>query len=389
MTSETATHYGTEDGDFFRPVWAEVDLGAIAFNMRMFRRLYPQQLLMAIVKADAYGHGAVPVAQTVLAAGADWLGVAFVEEGLALRRAGIDAPILVLGTTREGAAITAAVKYGLALTVYDEDNLAHMAEVARREGARLVVHVKVDTGMNRIGVKGVDAAVALLESARNNPWIEVQGLYTHFATADEADKSFTRRQYETFMNIVAALEQRDIKPPILHCANSAAAIDMPELATDMLRIGIGLYGVYPSSEVSRSRIQLKPAMQWKTRVTAVKQVQPGETVSYGATYQVGQKPEYIATLPVGYADGYSRRLSNVGEVLIRGHRCPVVGRVCMDQLMVRVPDASGIVAGDEAVLFGRQDGAELPVEQVAAWLDTIAYEVLCMVGKRVPRVYRR
>ena len=290
MTSETATHYGTEDGDFFRPVWAEVDLGAIAFNMRMFRRLYPQQLLMAIVKADAYGHGAVPVAQTVLAAGADWLGVAFVEEGLALRRAGIDAPILVLGTTREGAAITAAVKYGLALTVYDEDNLAHMAEVARREGARLVVHVKVDTGMNRIGVKGVDAAVALLESARNNPWIEVQGLYTHFATADEADKSFTRRQYETFMNIVAALEQRDIKPPILHCANSAAAIDMPELATDMLRIGIGLYGVYPSSEVSRSRIQLKPAMQWKTRVTAVKQVQPGETVSYGATYQVGQKP---------------------------------------------------------------------------------------------------
>ncbi|MFO7263961.1 MAG: alanine racemase [Bacillota bacterium] len=387
MASVTQTTNGMEQTEFYRPVWSEIDLGAIAFNMQQFRRLYPQKQLMAVVKADAYGHGAVPVAKTVLAAGADWLGVAFVEEGLALRQAGIEAPILVLGTTREAAAITAAVRAGLALTVYDRENLMQMAKLARQAGRRLTVHVKVDTGMNRIGVKGVDAAVELLQAAAEQPWIEVQGMYTHFATADEADKRFTRRQYDTFMDIASTLERHGLRPPLLHCANSAAAIELPETAADMLRIGIGLYGVYPSPEVSHTRIQLKPAMQWKTRVAMVKPVSPGETVSYGATYRV-QTTEWIATLPLGYADGYSRRLSNVGEVLIRGHRCPVVGRVCMDQFMVRVPDGAGIQAGDEVVLFGRQDGAELPVEQMAAWLDTIAYEVLCMVGKRVPRVYR-
>jgi len=388
MACSSETNRETAPDGFYRPVWAEIDLGAIAFNMRQFRRLYPDKRLMAVVKADAYGHGAVPVAKTVLDAGADWLGVAFVEEGLALRRAGIGAPILVLGTTREEAAITAAVRADMALTVYDIENLEQMAGLSRREGKALTVHVKVDTGMNRIGVKGVDDAVSLVQAAAESPWIDVQGLYTHFATADDADKGLTRRQYAAFMEVVAALERRRLKPPLLHCANSAAAIDLPEMAADMLRIGISLYGVFPSAEVSRDRIRLKPAMQWKTRVAAVKQVIPGETVSYGATYRVGRKAEWIATLPLGYADGYPRRLSNVGEVLIRGQRCPVVGRVCMDQLMVRVPDGAGIAAGDEAVLFGRQDGAELPVDEVAAWLDTISYEVLCMVGKRVPRVYR-
>lgn len=388
MTCSTETNHETTNNGFYRPVWAEIDLGAIAFNMGQFRRLYPDKRLMAVVKADAYGHGAVPVAKTALDAGADWLGVAFVEEGLALRRAGIGAPVLVLGTTREAEAITAAVQNDLVLTVYDRENLEQMADLARKAGKPLTVHVKVDTGMNRIGVKGADAAVALLQAAAESPWIEVQGLYTHFATADEADKRFARRQYAAFMEVVSALERHRLKPPLLHCGNSAVAIDLPELAADMLRIGIGLYGIFPSGVVSRERIRLKPAMQWKTRVATVKRVFPGETVSYGATYRVGPEPEWIATLPLGYADGYPRRLSNVGEVLIRGRRCPVVGRVCMDQFMVRVPDDSGIAAGDEAVLFGRQEGAELPVEEVAAWLDTISYEVLCMVGKRVPRVYR-
>jgi alanine racemase len=373
---------------FFRPVWAEVSLEAIVHNMRQFRRLYPDKLLMAVVKADAYGHGAVPVAKAALEAGADWLGVAFVEEALELRQAGVKAPILVLGTTREEEAIEAAVRHELALTVYEEANLLQMASCAGKMGKRLAVHVKADTGMNRIGIKGTENVVRLIQLAASRPWIDVQGLYTHFATADEAEKRFTRQQYETFMAIVRELERRRLKPSILHCANSAAAIDLPDLASDMLRIGISLYGIFPSPEVSRTRLVLKPAMQWKTRVAMVKRVPQGETISYGATYQVQDTAEWIATLPVGYADGYSRRLSNIGEVLIRGRRCPVVGRICMDQLMVRLPEDSGIEEGDEAVLFGEQDGEVLPVEQLADWLDTIPYEVLCMVGKRVPRVYR-
>ncbi len=373
---------------FFRPVWAEVSLEAIAHNMRQFRRLYPDKLLMAVVKADGYGHGAVPVAKAALGAGADWLGVAFVEEGLALRQAGIKAPILVLGTTREPEAIEVAVCHELALTVYEEANLLQMAACAHKVGKRLAVHVKADTGMNRIGIKGTENVVRLIQMAVSQPWIEVQGLYTHFATADEAEKRFTWKQYETFMGVVRELERDRIRPPVLHCANSAAAIDLPDMAADLLRIGISLYGIYPSPEVSHSRLLLKPAMQWKTRVTMVKKVLRGETISYGATYRVQKTSEWIATLPVGYADGYSRRLSNTGEVLIRGQRCPVVGRVCMDQLMVRVPDGFGIRVGDEVVLFGRQDGEVLPVEQLADWLDTIPYEVVCMVSKRVPRVYR-
>lgn len=373
---------------FYRPTWAEISLDALGFNLASFRRALPAELkIMAVLKADAYGHGAVETAREALRCGADYLAVAFLDEALELRRAGIEAPLLVLGyVPPEGTAL--AVQYGLTLTVFSEETLQAAARAARGE-TPVKIHIKLDTGMGRLGVHTHEAAIALIDRALSMEEVEVEALYTHYACADETDKTYTREQYRRFSEIVSHYRQRGVEFPLNHAGNSATAIDLPELSCKMVRLGISLYGFYPSEEVNRTRVPLKPVLSFKTRVVHVKTLPPGSGVSYGATYRT-RGYETIATLPVGYADGYSRMLSHKAEVLIRGRRVPVIGRICMDQAMIQVSDLAGSVeVGDEVVLFGQQDHASIPAEELAGWLGTINYEIACMVSHRVPRVYVR
>ena len=372
---------------FDPPVWAEVDLKAIAYNVRQIRQIVPPQTeIMAVVKADAYGHGAVATARTALTNGAGRLAVARVSEGEKLREAGIGAPILLLGCTPPGQ-FADVLRLSLTQTVYSKEMAALLNDRAGQKGVRAAVHVKVDTGMGRLGFPAESAAAVqeVLEIARL-PHLAVEGVFTHFATADSRDKSYAHEQLERFLVFLDALRRAGLTVPWRHCANSAAIIDLPAAHLDLVRPGIALYGLYPSGEVERSRLRLKPAMALKARVAQVKRVPAGFKISYGATYET-PAPTVITTLPVGYADGYSRLLSSRGEVLIHGQRAPVVGRVCMDQCMVDAGHIPDVAPGDEAVLFGRQGEAFLPVEEVAKAVGTINYEVVCQINSRVPRVY--
>lgn len=368
-----------------RPTWAEVDLDAIAHNVRELRRCAdPAARLMAVVKADGYGHGAERVARTALDAGAEWLGVAILEEALALRQAGIAAPILVLGYLAPGQADTAAV-YDLNLTVYDLDSAAALDQWGRALGRPVPVHVKVDTGMGRIGLPPQDV-LAFVQRLQALPGLQLAGIFTHFATADEPDGAFTGEQFAAFRGVLETLSAAGIEIPLRHAANSAATMRHPGTHLDLVRCGIALYGLRPSPDVAWPA-DLRPALVWKTRISHLKTVPPGTAVSYGRTYRSSGE-ERIATLPVGYGDGYSRRLSNAGRVLVDGVACPIVGRVCMDQTLVRLPADLPARVGDEAVLLGRQGEAEVSADDLARVLGTINYEIVCDIGKRVPRVYR-
>ncbi len=368
------------------PVWAEIDLDAIAHNMQEIRRMTaPSAKVMAVVKANAYGHGAVEVSRTALASGADWLGVARVEEGAVLRAAGIEAPVLVLGYIPPESSMD-VLRHRLSQAVYTKDMALTLAEAAAREGTRARVHLKVDTGMGRIGwVCCPDVVGEILELARE-PHLEIEGIFTHFASADVRDKTYTMTQFHKFTRFIEELHKNGLEIPLKHAANSAALMELPQTHLDMVRAGIIVYGLYPSDEVERSRVALRPAMSLKAVVAYVKDVPMGFKVSYGCTFTT-DRPTVIATLPLGYADGYSRLLSSRGEALLHGCRAPVVGRVCMDQLMVDVGHIPGVQMGDEAVLIGRQGDEEISADDVAAKLGTINYEVTCMVSNRVPRVY--
>ncbi|MEW5898827.1 MAG: alanine racemase [Bacillota bacterium] len=371
---------------FDLPVWAEVDLKAIAYNVRQIRQMVPLRTeVMAVVKANAYGHGAVEVARTALANGAGRLAVARVSEGEQLRKAGIAAPILLLGYTPPGQ-FADVLRFSLGQTVYSVEMAAQLSELAGRRGGKAVVHVKVDTGMGRLGFPAEDASVREVLQIARLPHLEVEGVFTHFATADSRDKRYTLEQLERFLAFLDALRREGLAVPFRHCANSAAIIDLPAAHLDLVRPGIALYGLYPSKEVDRSRLRLEPAMALKARVAQVKRVPAGFKISYGATYET-PAPTVIATLPVGYADGYTRLLSSRGKVLIHGQKAPVVGRVCMDQCMVDVGHIPDVAPGDEAVLFGRQGEVLLPVEEVAEAIGTINYEVVSQINSRVPRVY--
>lgn len=370
--------------------WTEISLDAIADNVQeVLSHLRPGVQAMAVVKADGYGHGALEVARAALGAGATWLGLAMLDEALALRRAGIDAPMLVLGHTPPDS-VADAVAAGISLTVYQEDVLAAVAAAGRRASRPGRVHVKVDTGMGRIGVFP-EEAVAFCRRAADLPGVLLEGVFSHFAAADSADKSYTRQQFDQFRAVLDALAARGLTVPLRHAANSAATMDLPETHLDLVRAGIAVYGLQPSDEVEHP-LPLTPAMTWKTRVVHVKRVARGNCISYGCTYQT-RADSVVATLPVGYADGYSRSWSNRGYVLVAGRRVPVVGRVCMDQLMVDVTelaeDGIEVRVGDEAVLMGRQGEESLTADELAAGLGTISYEIICLVGKRVPRLYLR
>lgn len=367
-----------------RPTWAEINLDHLAHNIREIKGLLPPGVkMMAVVKANAYGHGAVTVAKTALAHGADRLAVAIPEEGIALRRAGIACPIQLLGMPAPGQA-RLVVDYDLIPAVSDLTVARALAGAAAEKKRKLRVHIKVDTGMGRLGLLP-EQVPALVSELQHLPWLEIEGLFTHLATADEKDKTLAKEQYRRFRQTVEALEQRGISIPIKHVANSAAILDLPEMYEDMVRPGIILYGLAPSPHV-QMRVNLKPVLSLKTRVSFIKEVPPGTGISYGQTYHT-TRPAKIAVLPVGYADGLTRLLSGKAEVLLHGRRLPQVGRICMDQCMVEVPPEMPVMAGDEAVLIGSQGRETITADEVAARLGTINYEVVCMIGARVPRVY--
>lgn len=369
-----------------RPTVVEVYLDRIAHNVSELRRVTKKEaLFMAVVKADGYGHGAEETAKTALAAGADCLGVALIEEGINLRKAGVFAPILILGYTPEALA-QAAVSFDLTVTLFSLQAAREFSEAAIARNKKLKVHIKVDTGMGRIGFMPGEESAHEIKQICSIPGLEVEGMFTHFATADQKDKSYALGQFEQFMAFDEMLGSMGVNIPIKHCANSAAIIDLPETHLDMVRAGVAIYGLYPSDEVQKEKVDLKPAMAFKTHISHVKQLPEGFSISYGATFTTRRRST-IATLPVGYADGFSRLLSGKAKLLVLGQEAPLVGRVCMDQCMIDVTGIEGVSPGDEAVIFGEQAGSLIIADKVASLMGTINYEVVCMVGKRVPRVY--
>ncbi len=372
-----------------RPTWVEIDLDSCSQNIKAIKKKLEaygsrSSRIAAVVKADGYGHGAVQVARTALQAGADWLAVAFVDEGLALREAGITAPILVLGWTPHNTA-EKAIKAELSLTVPHQENARALSEAAQRVGQSVRIHIKVDTGMGRLGFSADDDGADAVCSVLEYEGLKLEGVFTHFSVADE-DQVYTQRQIRRYRSFITALKARGISVPIRHTANSAAILDFPGVSFDMVRPGIMLYGIYPTEKVSRS-VSVRPFLRWKTQVSQVTEYPAGSSISYGRTF-VSDRPTTIATLPVGYADGYPRVLSNQGEVLIEGHRCQIAGRVCMDQTMVVVPDSVGhIDTNTVATLIGTDGREEITVDELAELSDTIAHEIFTGISKRVPRVF--
>lgn len=365
-----------------RPTYLEVDLGAIAFNIRQVKRKVGSTRVMAVIKANAYGHGMIEVARTALENGADYLGVALLEEGIRLREAGFQCPVLVFGGAFEDQ-ISQFLQYDLEITLYSDRIAQALAERASELGKRAKVHIKVDTGMGRVGVPWEEAS-SFLQRISQLSNLNIVGIYTHFATSDEKDRGFAYLQLGRFNKVLDEIKARGINIPLRHAANSGAILNLPESYLDMVRPGIMIYGYYPSQGTFKDP-PLKPALTLKSRVIFVKKVAAGRSISYGRDY-VTLKETNIATLPIGYANGYNRLLSNRGEVLIRGRRYPVVGKVCMDQIMVDVGE-DNVEVGDEAVLIGRQGNQEISMYEVCQKLNTIPYELCCWISERVPRVY--
>ena len=370
-----------------RPTWVDVDLDAIAHNVRALSfgandvgaNDVGAGELMAVVKADAYGHGGVAVARAALDAGASWLGVALVEEGLELRAAGIEAPVLVLSECPPGAEVV-AVSAGLTLTLCSDAGVDRLASVASTVQVPIRVHVKVDTGMHRVGVWPPGAAVGFIDRAAA-VGLELEGLWTHLACAD-SDEVTTKRQLDMFAQVVEQVRGAGHAPRLLHAANTAGAIGFPLARLDMVRAGIGIYGVEPAPGIDAG-LGLQPALTWRSTVAFVKRLTAGTRVSYGHHYEL-ERDSWVATVPVGYADGYPRMLSSRADVLVGGRRCRVAGSVTMDQLIVDCGELEP-AEGDEVVLLGAQGAETVTAWELAGHAGTIAYEVLARIGTRVPR----
>lgn len=371
--------------DSIRSTWAEIDLNCLAHNIREVKKnISKDTLIMAVVKANAYGHGAVDVSKTLLENGADKLAVAIVAEAVELRLAGIEAPILVLGTTDENQ-YSQLLKHNITSTIYNYNSAKALSDEAVESKTVAKIHIKIDTGMCRIGFFPNDKAVSEIIKISKLPNIEIEGIFTHFAKADEVDKNFTRLQYNRFIDLINKLEKSGVHIPLKHASNSAAIIDLPEYNLNMVRPGIMLYGLYPSEEVNKDKIKLQPAMTLKTKISNIKEVSKDTGISYGHIYHTEGKTK-IATIPIGYADGFTRLLTSRGEAFINGKIVPVVGKICMDQCMLDVTEAGNVNIGDEVILFGNGE-LGLHIDDIANKLNTINYEIVCMVGRRVPRVY--
>ncbi len=370
-------------------VCAEINLDNFEHNLDEIERLLgPGTEICAVIKTDGYGHGAVPLARVLEERESVWgYAVATADEALELCDAGLKKPILILGYVFDED-MEDLIERDIRLTVFTVETARMLSGAAYESGKTVKIHIKMDTGMSRIGFACTDETADEIEEIAALPNIEIEGLFTHFAMADMRDKSFSELQARRFFAVRDALGERGIDIPLCHISNSAAIIDMPQYDLDLARAGIILYGLWPSDEVSRDRIDLKPLMTLKSHVVQVKTLTDGNIVSYGGTYRVDGE-EVIATIPVGYGDGYPRTLSNVGYVLIRGQRAPICGRICMDQFMVNVTDIPGVKPGDEVILAGRCGEEEITLEQLGELSGRFNYEFACDIGKRVPRVYVR
>ena len=365
-------------------VGAPVDISAIRANIREIKKGLPEgQKFCAVIKADAYGHGAIPVAKA-LSDTADFFGVATSGEALELREAGVETPILVLGYVWPED-YPEMIRAEIRIPLFKEDDGPLLAREALRQGKKALVHLKIDTGMNRIGFQDTPENIEAIRRLRLLPELTVEGIFTHFARADEEDLSFTRRQYETFCSVIRRVEEGIGPIPVRHCCNSAGSLVLPEMCLDMVRLGISMYGLYPSDEVARTAA-LRPALSLKSHIVFTKTVEKGQGISYNHI-RVLEKDRRVATVPVGYGDGYPRLLSDHTSVLVRGKRAPILGRICMDQFMIDITDIPEATDGDEVTLIGRDGGDEITVNELSALCGRFPYELLCDLGLRIPRVY--
>ena len=371
-----------------RPAYAEINLDNLTHNMREIRKLSGVETqVMAVIKADGYGHGATKIAQALLDNGASSLAVAVLDEAIELRQAGFKVPIFILGYTQPDRA-EEVVKYDLEQSVFSLEAAKALSSAAITQDKTILVHIKIDTGMGRVGLQADNNALEVIKAIYNLPNLKIKGIFTHFATADEINKNYTQMQFDKFSWICTKLEEQGIKIEIKHCGNSATIIDLPDMHLNMVRAGIMLYGLAPSEDVMLNKIELKQVMSLKARITHVKEIEVGQSVSYGRKF-VADKKTIIASLPIGYADGYTRLLTGKAEALVKGQRVPVVGSICMDQCMIDVTGIEDVKVGDEVVLFGQQGEAFISIDEVAKKLGTINYEVVCMISRRIPRVYVR
>lgn len=366
--------------------WAEIDLDALKCNIKEIRKITsPKAMVMAVVKADAYGHGAVECSRLLLENGADRLAVSCFDEALQLRRDGINAPILILGASYDEEA-KGIVSHDITACVFSHDFAHALSQAAKELNKTAKIHIKLDTGMSRIGyVSGIDDEAVTDEimriAALDN--IEIEGVFSHFSTADERDSAYTRLQLERFLSVCRLLKKKGLNIPVRHIANSAAIMMYPETHLDMVRAGNILYGLYPSEEVDKNRLHLKKVMTLKSRITMVKELCEDRGVSYGKMY-ITERKTRIATVPIGYADGYTRMLNGKAQMLADGQPVDVIGKICMDQCMIDVTNVHNINAGDEVVIFGADT---VTADTLASWLNTINYEIVCMISKRIPRIY--
>ena len=371
----------------YNRICARVDLDAVEYNIeRMRQNIREDAAMLAVVKMDGYGHGAVPIAKMLEKKAYIWgCAVATPEEASILKRRGIEKPVLVLGCAFPEQR-QEMIEREIRLTVYTKEMAAELSALAKKLGKKVYIHIKLDTGMSRLGFPAKRESVDAIEEINSLPGLVLEGLYTHFSRADETDKTFTNRQMNDYLYMKRALEERGVTFPYYHCSNSAGIIDVREANLNLVRAGIATYGLYPSEEVKKERVPLKPAMELISHVIHVKWVSPGTPVSYGGTF-VTERDTKIATIPVGYGDGYPRGLSGKGYVLIHGKKAPILGRVCMDQFMVDVTKIPNVSFGDKVTLIGHDGEEFLPVETLSELSGRFNYEFVCDLGKRIPRTY--
>jgi alanine racemase len=368
------------DNHFYRDTWAEINLDAIKANIKAFQNHLPNETgIIAVVKANGYGHGAVQAAEAAVEAGAARLAVALLDEALLLRRVGFKVPIHVLGWVHPKD-VQIAAKHHIELTVFQAEWLI---EAKKSLSIPVKLHVKIDTGMGRLGTTTFTELKEIANEINQSKWMTFEGIFTHFATADEPNSSLFYKQHERFQQVLTLLEELESTPNIIHTSNSAAAIQLPKKGYHFIRLGISMYGLQPSPELVPP-FPLHEAFSLHSRLTHVKQVKKGDTISYGATYEASQT-EWIGTIPIGYADGWIRKIGTHGKVIVNGKRAPIIGRICMDQMMIRLPEKMDI--GTKVTLIGSQQNEHISIDDLAKQLDTINYEIPCMISNRVPRVF--
>ncbi|MHB9946801.1 alanine racemase [Clostridium botulinum] len=370
-----------------RAVWAEIDLDNLQHNLKQIKKICGNKEIIGVIKANAYGHGAMEIAPTLLENGVSRLAVAVLSEAMELRMSGVKEPIMILGYT-PWALGDMLLDNDIEQSVYSYNDALELSKIAVLKRKILKIHIVVDTGMGRIGFLPTKESVEDVYKISKLPNIEIEGIFSHFSSADESDKDYTFYQMNKYNAFINKLEEKNIQVPIKHIANSAAIIDLENAHLDAVRAGIIMYGYYPSNYVLRNNINLKPVMSLKTSIVHIKKVSSGEYISYGRTFKT-KRESIIATLPIGYADGYNRLLSNKGKVIVNGKLAPVIGRVCMDQCMIDVTFIENLKVGDVVTIMGEENGVSYTAEDIASQIGTISYEVICNVNKRVPRVYKK